>query len=1031
MKYLYLARKRGAKVAVVNPLREPGLERYWVPSNVESAMFGTKMTDEFFAVHTGGDVAFVNGVLKVLLADGTRRPRLRPRPHRRASTSCSPSSSASRSPTSSGSRARPAPTWSASPGCTARPSSAVLVWSMGITQHEHGADNVAAIVNLGLARGNVGRPGAGLMPIRGHSGVQGGAEMGAYATAFPGGVDDRRRATPPRSPSSTASRSATGPGSPPRRWSRPAAAASSTCSTRRAATSSRCCPIPTAVEDALARVPLRVHQDIVVSSQMLVDPGDVVVLLPAATRYEQRDGGTETTTERRIAFSPEIPGPRPGEARSEWEIFVDLARRVASRARRPVHVRVGPGDPRRDRARRARRTRGSSCSRTTGDAVQWGGTRLCEGGDVPDARRPGALPRRSRRRSRDVPDGQLRAQHPPRQAVQHDGARSERDPLTGAIARRAVHGAVRHRARSGSRDGDRVVVRSEHGEMPRAAARRADCDPATCRCSSPRATCCCAPGGATRRRASPTTTRSSPSRRRRGDARRRCSTLFDVAAAAQRGALAPLGAGERRARTDRPGQYRLDLVADAAVLPVLARGRPARAERGVGVDRARRRRDHRRRRPGRRLHQLRARASRTGRSRCARSTPTARCARSCRTAPPARATPRCAARARTLDGAPLAPSAATERRATRSSRSSGWPPARARVAAVPRARLGGARALRRRRRHLDGYLDGHPDQHAPWDYLGGAARVPARRARSSSTPTAATSSIARRRRAPPAGRRRDPGAARRAARRDAADDRSTSISTRCSTPRAAAAAAGRRDRARRVRRRAQRPREGPGRLGERRRHRERARGPRACSHDAAPELAFFGEESGGERADVGWFVDPLDGTANFVHGFPVGRRVGRRWSPTASRSSAWCTRRCSGDMYCGAPAAAARSATASRIRVSDRDRRARRSARPASRSGPSATGSPEYFPVFERALLHLRGPAPGGRGEPRPRLDRGRGVRRLLRAGLGTWDVAAGALLVREAGGVVTDWQGDDRAWLAVGRHRRRARPACTSGSSR
>ena len=43
-------------------------------------------------------------------------------------------------------------------------------------------------MNLALARGNVGRKGAGLMPIRGHSGVQGGSEMGAYATAFPGGV---------------------------------------------------------------------------------------------------------------------------------------------------------------------------------------------------------------------------------------------------------------------------------------------------------------------------------------------------------------------------------------------------------------------------------------------------------------------------------------------------------------------------------------------------------------------------------------------------------------------------------------------------------------------------------------------------------------------------------------------------------------------------------------------------------------------------------------------------------------------------
>ena len=44
---------------------------------------------------------------------------------------------------------------------------------------------------------------------------------------------------------------------------------------------------------------------------------------------------------------------------------------------------------------------------------------------------------------------------------------------------------------------------------------------------------------------------------------------------------------------------------------------------------------------------------------------------------------------------------------------------------------------------------------------------------------------------------------------------------------------------------------------------------RAVLHDAAPDLAFFGEEAGGERADVGWFVDPLDGTANFVHGLPV------------------------------------------------------------------------------------------------------------------------------------------------------------------
>ena len=58
---------------------------------------------------------------------------------------------------------------------------------MGITQHAFGGDAVSMVLNLGLARGYVGRDKCGLMPIRGHSSVQGGAEMGAYATAFPGG----------------------------------------------------------------------------------------------------------------------------------------------------------------------------------------------------------------------------------------------------------------------------------------------------------------------------------------------------------------------------------------------------------------------------------------------------------------------------------------------------------------------------------------------------------------------------------------------------------------------------------------------------------------------------------------------------------------------------------------------------------------------------------------------------------------------------------------------------------------------------
>ena len=71
-KYLHEATKRGAQIAVVNTFREPGLQRYWVPSIASSAMFGTRLADEWFDVHTGGDLAFLIGVFKALDRDDGR-----------------------------------------------------------------------------------------------------------------------------------------------------------------------------------------------------------------------------------------------------------------------------------------------------------------------------------------------------------------------------------------------------------------------------------------------------------------------------------------------------------------------------------------------------------------------------------------------------------------------------------------------------------------------------------------------------------------------------------------------------------------------------------------------------------------------------------------------------------------------------------------------------------------------------------------------------------------------------------------------
>ena len=445
-------------MVVVNPLREPGLEHYWVPSNTESALFGTKMTDEFFSVHTGGDVAFVHGALKVLLDEGGVDESF-VREHTvgfgalRAELDAESFDDLERiSGTTREEMARFARIYAAAP-------SAILVWSMGITQHRRGTEAVTAIVNLGLARGNVGRPGAGLMPIRGHSGVQGGAEMGAYATVFPGGI-----------PITEATAATLG-----QHYGFPVPGTVGLTAEEMVLGAGRgeidllyssggnfldVLPDPTSVEAALGRVPLRVHQDIVVTTQMLVD-GDTVVLLPACTRYEQRGGGTETTTERRIAFSPEVEGRRIGEARPEWEIFGELAARVDPE--RGHLARFADAQSIRDEiAVVVPSYAGVEQLTRLGDSVQWGGPRLGEHGRFATA------------------DGRAHFHVAPlteddlgsgafvlstRRGKQFNSmVFADKDPLTGA-SRDAVFVSADDARALAVADGGLVVVRSAYGEM--------------------------------------------------------------------------------------------------------------------------------------------------------------------------------------------------------------------------------------------------------------------------------------------------------------------------------------------------------------------------------------------------------------------------------------------------------------------------------------------------------------------------------------------------------------------------------------
>ena len=120
---------------------------------------------------------------------------------------------------------------------------------------------------------------------------------------------------------------------------------------------------------------MRVHQDIILTDQMFLDAQEEVILLPAKTRYEQDDGGTETTTERRICFSPEIPR-QVGEARAEWKILRDLAAKTYPERAHQLACETGWA-MRDEIAKVVPFYEGVQNLRNTGDAVQYGGPHLC------------------------------------------------------------------------------------------------------------------------------------------------------------------------------------------------------------------------------------------------------------------------------------------------------------------------------------------------------------------------------------------------------------------------------------------------------------------------------------------------------------------------------------------------------------------------------------------------------------------------------------------------------------------------------
>lgn len=198
-KYMMEAKKRGTKIIVINPYREPAMENYWVPSVVESALFGTEIADDFFEVNIGGDIALMHGVMKHWFDLEAKRPGsainhefvkehvnnyedLKANVQAQSWDEIVASSGISKERIIELSN------------ILAKSKNGVMVWALGLTMHKHATDNISQVCNLALLRGWLGRKYNGLMPLRGHSSVQGSGEMGADPFSLPGGdYDDENR----------------------------------------------------------------------------------------------------------------------------------------------------------------------------------------------------------------------------------------------------------------------------------------------------------------------------------------------------------------------------------------------------------------------------------------------------------------------------------------------------------------------------------------------------------------------------------------------------------------------------------------------------------------------------------------------------------------------------------------------------------------------------------------------------------------------------------------------------------------------
>ncbi len=201
------AKANGAKIIAVNPLPEAGLIRFKDPQTAQGVLGGgVLMADEFVQIRLGGDMALFRGVARLLLEADERAPGtvvdhgfvaahcLGYDEYADAARAVSFDTVVEASGIGHEQLERVAAMMAAS-------QRTIVCWAMGLTQHTHAVASIAEITNVLLMRGMMGKPGAGVCPVRGHSNVQGDRTMGIWEQmpeSFHDALDDRFGIRTPR-----------------------------------------------------------------------------------------------------------------------------------------------------------------------------------------------------------------------------------------------------------------------------------------------------------------------------------------------------------------------------------------------------------------------------------------------------------------------------------------------------------------------------------------------------------------------------------------------------------------------------------------------------------------------------------------------------------------------------------------------------------------------------------------------------------------------------------------------------------------